>query len=190
MRPNRRIAKTLWFATLLAVLGAFRPGSAPAEIQYQLYKNFENFGILLFPKDNIFKELDDYIRSIRFDPVESGKAVMRSGSKGLNDTYMMPEAVQKKHSMDRFIVLQVIGERELLVGIFDPDWGLTLPSATFGLDEVRMKIPETLAVFRKSQRKKETRRRPAAPRKRGFYSDAAAGPGMPSAGSTPGPQRR
>ncbi|MCH8156550.1 MAG: hypothetical protein IID18_02160 [Nitrospinae bacterium] len=134
----------------MAVLGPLRAAPVAAEFQYQLYKNPENFGILVFPKDSIFADLEEYVQSIGFDPVESGKAVMRSGSKGLNATYMMPEPVQEKHSIKRFIVLQVIAGQNILVGVFDPDWGLTLPSAIYRLDEVKRNIPKTLNLFRKN----------------------------------------
>ena len=116
--------------------------------EYQLYKNHENYGIVVFPKKFIQKELSDYITSIAFSDVESGKAVMRRGSKNENETLMMPLEVQKKHSIKKFVVIQVLTQREMLVGIYDPEWGLTLPSSAFGLETLKQNIPKTLNAFR------------------------------------------
>jgi hypothetical protein len=125
---------------------------------YQLYKNFENFGILIFPKDRIFTGLGDYLKEIGFNPVESGQAVMRFGLKNENQTMMMPESVQNKHSMDRFITLQVIANDNMVVGIFDPEWGLTLPGPIFNLNGIKENISKTLNLFRKHLKKRETKR--------------------------------
>ncbi|MFQ5449186.1 MAG: hypothetical protein ACE5E9_01075 [Nitrospinaceae bacterium] len=134
----------------LILISFFSPAAAwtADSYRYQLYKNSENFGIVVFPMENIFAELDNYIQSIPFEPVETGKAVMRFGSKGQNETYMMPPEVQKKYSMEKFIVLQILGDRGMLVGIYDPDWGLTLPSPVYQLDEVKKNISKTLNIFR------------------------------------------
>ena len=70
---------------------------------YQLYKNAEKFGIVVFPKAYLSSELDGYIHSIAFEPAESGKAVMRYGTKGENETLMMPEEVQARHGIEKFI---------------------------------------------------------------------------------------
>jgi hypothetical protein len=121
---------------------------AGSNYEYQLYKNHENYGIVVFPKKFIQKELSDYITSIAFSDVESGKAVMRRGSKNENETLMMPLEVQKKHSIKKFVVIQVLTQREMLVGIYDPEWGLTLPSSAFGLDTLKQNIPKTLNAFR------------------------------------------
>ena len=156
-----RVAKsltTILFAITFALTGPLNPSSAKAEYDYKLYKNFENFGILVFPKDLLFLELDEYIRKIRFDPVESGQAIMRFGPNNENQTYMMPESVQIKHSMNRFIVLQVIAHQNILVGVFDPEWGLTLPSSIHRLDGIKANIPKTLNLFRKHLKKRETQR--------------------------------
>ena len=59
--------------------------------------------------------------------------------------------------MDRFIILQVIAHQNILVGIFDPEWGLTLPSAIHRLDEIKENIPKTLNLFRKHLKKRETK---------------------------------
>jgi len=150
--------ETILFVIFAAFIGSQNPSLARAEYNYQLYKNFENFGILIFPKDQIFEKLDEYIQQIGFDPVESGQALMRFGSKNENQTYMMPEEVQRRYSMDRFIVLQVITHQNILVGVFDPEWGLILPSAIFRLNEVKQNIPKTLNIFRKHLKKRETQR--------------------------------
>ena len=78
------------FASLL--LGMVTPAWA---YDYQLYKNKENLGIVVFPKDLIFPDLEKFILTQAFDSTESGKAVMRSGSKGENETFMMPLETQK-----------------------------------------------------------------------------------------------
>ena len=149
---------TILFAMIFALNGLLSPGSAKAEYDYQLYKNYENFGILIFPVDQIFLELDEYIQQTGFDPVESGQAIMRFGPNNEDQTYMMPESVQQKHSMDRFIILQIIAKQNILVGVFDPEWGLTLPSAIFRLNGIKQNIPKTLNMFRKHLKKRETRR--------------------------------
>ena len=123
---------------------------------YQLYKNNENFGIVVFPKKYIFKALGGYIASISFNAVESGKAVMRRGSKNENATLMMPLEVQKQHSIEKFIVIQVLGQDEMLAGIYDPEWGLTLPSARHGMVALKENIPKTLNIFRGSNPQRQT----------------------------------
>ena len=157
MRASNNLIIIL-FATIFALNGLLNPDSAKAEYDYQLYKNYENFGILVFPKDQIFVELEEYIQEIGFNPVDSGQAVMRFGPNNENQTYLMPESVQTKHSMNRFIVLQVIAHQNILVGISDPEWGLTLPSAIFRLNGVKQNIPKTLNMFRKHLKKRETKR--------------------------------
>ena len=157
MRASNNLIIIL-FATIFALNGLLNPDSAKAEYNYQLYKNYENFGILVFPKDQIFVELEEYIQEIGFNPVDSGQAVMRFGPNNENQTYLMPESVQIKHSMNRFIVLQVIAHQNILVGISDPEWGLTLPSAIFRLNGVKQNIPKTLNMFRKHLKKRETKR--------------------------------
>ena len=122
---------------------------------YQLYKNYEDFGILIFPKSQSFTELEMYIKQAGFSSVESGKAVMRFGLKNENQTFMMPQSVQKKYSIDRFIILQVLSNQNIVVGIFDPEWGLTLPSPIHKLDEIKNNIPKTLNLFRKQLKKRE-----------------------------------
>ena len=151
-----RIAKILtilFFSVVFAPTGAGNAAPTNSGYNYQLYKNYENFGILVFPKDQIFVELEEYIQEIGFNPVDSGQAVMRFGPNNENQTYLMPESVQIKHSMNRFIVLQVIAHQNILVGISDPEWGLTLPSAIFRLNGIKQNIPKTLNMFRKHLKK-------------------------------------
>ena len=156
-----RIAKILtivFFAVVLFLPRMINAAPSNSGYDYQLYKNYENFGILVFPKDQIFVELEEYVQEIGFNHVESGQAVMRFGPNNENQTYLMPESVQKKYSMDRFIVLQVLAHQNMVVGIFDPEWGLTLPSPIHRLDEIKENIPKTLNLFRKHLKKRETRR--------------------------------
>ena len=164
-----RIAKILtivFFAVVLFLPKMINAAPANSGYDYQLYKNYENFGILVFPKDQIFVELEEYIQEIGFNPVDSGQAVMRFGPNNENQTYLMPESVQKKYSMNRFIVLQVIAHQNILVGVFDPEWGLTLPSSIHRLDGIKENIPKTLNLFRKHLKKRESRRhKPANPEK-------------------------
>ena len=156
-----RIAKTLTILFFVVAFSSTKVGNAaptPSGYNYQLYKNYENFGILIFPKEQIFTELDEYIQEVGFNPAESGQAVMRFGPNNENQTYLMPESVQIKHSMNQFIVLQVIANHNILVGISDPEWGLTLPSAIFRLNGIKQNIPKTLNMFRKHLKKRETKR--------------------------------
>ena len=156
-----RIAKILtilFFAVAFPLTGVGNAAPTNSGYNYQLYKNFENFGILIFPKDRIFTRLGEYIQKIGFSPVESGQGVMRFGLKNENQTLMMPESVQNKHLMDRFIILQVIENDNMVVGIFDPEWGLTLPGPIYKLDTVKDNISKTLNLFRKHLKKRETRR--------------------------------
>ena len=153
-----KILIILFIAVVLPITKMGNAAPTNSGYNYQLYKNFENFGILIFPKDRIFTGLGEYIKAIGFNPVESGQAVMRFGLKNENQSLMMPESVQKKHSMDRFIILQVIANDNMLVGIFDPGWGLTLPGPTFNLDGIKENISKTLNLFREHLKKRETKR--------------------------------
>ena len=143
----------------LAIIGISLLVSCPAfgagETWYTLYKNRENFGILIFPSDLNSPELKEIVLGNGFKEVETGHAVMRSGSKNLNATFMMPESIQKKYRMERFITLQVLGRGGIMVGVYDPGWGLTLPNKIFELDDVKKRIPQTLKIFRKDNPKKE-----------------------------------
>ena len=164
-----RITKTLtiiFFSVVFSLPGVINAAPANSGYNYQLYKNYENFGILIFPKDRIFTELGEHIQEIGFNPVESGQAVFRFGPKNENQTLMMPESVQNKHSMDRFIILQIIANDTMVAGIFDPEWGLTLPGPIYTLDKVKENISKTLNLFRKHLKKRETRRQqPSNPEK-------------------------
>ena len=153
-----KILTILFFAVVFSPTGVGNAAPANSGYNYQLYKNYENFGILIFPKEQIFTELDEYIQEVGFNPAESGQAVMRFGPNNENQTYLMPESVQKKYSMNRFIVLQVIAHQNILVGVFDPEWGLTLPSSIHRLDGIKENIPKTLNLFRKHLKKRETRK--------------------------------
>ena len=154
----KKILTILFFSVAFAPTGAGNATPANSGYNYQLYKNFENFGILIFPKDQIFTELDEYIQQTGFNPVESGQAVFRFGPKNENQTLMMPESVQNKHSMDRFIILQIIANDTMVAGIFDPEWGLTLPGPIFNLDGIKANISKTLNLFREHLKKRETRK--------------------------------
>ena len=157
MEYHPSIMKHLILA-LVALMLCVAPIQAQAGsgYDYQLYKNNENFGIVVFPKKYIFKALSGYIASISFNAVESGKAVMRRGSKNENATLMMPLEVQKQHSIEKFIVIQVLGQDEMLAGIYDPEWGLTLPSARHGMVALKENIPKTLNIFRGSNPQRQT----------------------------------
>ncbi|MBC8282777.1 MAG: hypothetical protein H8E32_03110 [Nitrospinae bacterium] len=137
-------------ALIIFLIGFTSPVLADSGYDYQLYKNHENYGIVVFPKSRIFKDLDSYLISLPFEAADSGKAVMRHGSKNENATYMMPLDVQKKHSIEKFIVIQVLGDKSMLVGVYDPEWGLTLPSTIFQMETIKKNIPKTLNVFRGS----------------------------------------
>lgn len=119
-----------------------------SDYRYQLFKNPEKFGILVFPAESLFPDLEQYVLSLGFASAESGDAVMRFGTERENQTYMMPESTQKKHQIEKFIILQILGDKSLMVGIYDPEWGLTLPQAIYQLDEVKKNIPKSLDVFR------------------------------------------
>jgi hypothetical protein len=149
------------FAILFCILlGLPSTALAGSGYNYQLYKNHENFGIVVFPKENIFEDLDNYLKSIPFEVAESGKAVLRHGSKEENATYMMPLEVQKKHAIEKFIVIQILGDNGMLAGIYDPQWGLTLPSTIYQLEAIKENIKKTLNVFRGNNRQRQTRRFP------------------------------
>ncbi len=139
----------VWAAFLLLLFwaGAAEP-ARPDTPDYELFKNSENYGIVLFPKENIYPGLADSLKSLLFESVESGKSEMRFGVKEENETFMMPFAVQKKHQIEKFIVIQILGKDRMLVGVYDPEWGLTLPSSVFTLEQLNQNIPKTLNVFR------------------------------------------
>ncbi len=62
----------------------------------------------------------------------------------------------------------------MVVGIFDPKWGLTLPGLTHNLDTVKANILKTLSLFRKHLKKRETRRhQPINPERAGLLTKNA-----------------
>jgi hypothetical protein len=153
--PHPNNMKKIPFLLILLFWLGVVPATANSGYEYQLYKNSENFAIVVFPKEKIFLELEDFIKSIVFEKVDSGKAVMRYGSKGENETFMMPREIQKKHSIEKFMVIQVMSPSRMLIGVFDPEWGLTLPSSVFDLEGMKANIPKTLDVFRGGHSRKE-----------------------------------
>ena len=60
---------------------------------------------------------------------------------------MMPLEVQKQYSIEKFIVIQVLGQDEMLAGIYDPQWGLTLPSARHWHGSPERKYSENIEHF-------------------------------------------
>jgi hypothetical protein len=157
MKIGKKFALTV-LLTFFLIPNITKAASIKTGYDYQLYKNFEDLGILIFPKDRIFKELDEYVLQNGFNPVQSGKAIMRFGLKNENQTFMMPKSVQEKYSMTRFIVLQVIANQSMVVGIYDPQFGLTLPGPIYNLDGIKNNIQKTLNLFRKHLNKRETKR--------------------------------
>lgn len=144
-------------ATLFVFLSSFPcPALASSGYEYKLFKNSENYGIVVFPKKLMFENLESYLLSIPFELAESGKAVMRHGSKNENATYMMPMEVQRRHSIEKFIVIQIIDPMSMMVGVYDPEWGLTLPSAIVEMETIKQNIPRTLNVFRGPNRRRQT----------------------------------
>ena len=144
-------------AILFVLLSSFPfPALAGSGYEYKLFKNSENYGIVVFPKKLMFENLESYLLSIPFELAESGKAVMRHGSKNENATYMMPMEVQRRHSIEKFIVIQIIDPMSMMVGVYDPEWGLTLPSAIVEMETIKQNIPRTLNVFRGPNRRRQT----------------------------------
>ncbi len=48
----------------------------------------------------------------------------------------------------------------MLVGVYDPEWGLTLPSAMVEMETIKQNIPKTLNVFRGQNRQRQTLLKP------------------------------
>jgi len=148
----RRVYHYLSMILLAGWIGAHGlPSSAQAEtrFQYQLYIQPENFGLVVFPRELISPELEELLRGLNFKAVLSGDAVMRSGSKQENFTYMMPEDVQKKHKLEKFLILQILTDGVgIMVGVFEQEFGLTLPTKVFVIEELKDNIPKTLEIFR------------------------------------------
>jgi len=152
------IRKVLVSALLTAVMAVSTGASAagPA-VLYQLYINPERFGVVVFPKEGMPPELHRFLGSLDFKPVDSGEAVMRFGEKRENMTYMMPREVQEKHGIKKFIILQALaGNGGLMVGIYEQEYGLTLPPKVFDLETVKQNIPKTLDMFRQQEGRKKT----------------------------------
>ena len=146
-------AAFLTWAIVLALPFTVQAGS---KYFYQLHTNPENFGLVVFPKEKIFPELEQAIQSLGFKTVESGEAVMRSGNKKENFTYMMPMEVQKKHRLEKFIILQILNDGVgIMVGIYEQEFGLTLPTKVFIVQELQDNISKTLDIFRKQQKQEK-----------------------------------
>jgi len=155
---RKRIALVL-FTWLMFLALPFTVEAAPRYF-YQLYTNPENFGVVVFPKESIFPELEATIQSLGFKQAESGEAVMRSGNKKENFTYMMPKDVQNKHRLEKFIILQILNDGiGIMVGIYEQEFGLTLPTKVFIVQELKDNISKTLDIFREQlkQEKEEIR---------------------------------
>lgn len=146
---RKRVAPIILAWMILLAL-PFSVEAAAPKYFYQLYTHPENFGLVVFPKESIFPELTEVILSLGFKKAESGEAIMRSGNKKENFTYMMPEDVQKKHRLEKFIILQVMNDGVgVMVGIYEQEFGLTLPTKVFIVQELKDNISKTLDIFRK-----------------------------------------
>lgn len=121
--------------------------SAKSNPPYTLYKNALNQGIVIYPSAGPQSRLVDFVTKLNFKEVDSGQTVMRFGTNKENLALMMPENVQNKHEIKKFILIQRLSTSEYMVGIYDPEWGLTLPSPIFGIEELFANIPKTLNVF-------------------------------------------
>jgi uncharacterized membrane protein len=166
-----KFRKTIVPALLLWMILLALPFTAEAgsKYHYQLYTTSENFGLVVFPKASLFTELEETIQSLGFKKAESGEAVMRSGSKKENFTYMMPKEVQKKYRLEKFIILQILSDGVgIMVGIYEQEFGLTLPTKVFIVQELKDNISKTLDIFRKQlkQEKEEIEWIPGAILKR------------------------
>ena len=141
------VFKNFILCVLLAAILICSAQAGP-RFQYNLYKNSENFGIVVFPPPEKNSELEQIIHLQGFQSIETGNAVFRYGSKGKNGTYMMPEDVQKEHLIQKFIIVQMLSQSDFMIGVFDPEWGLTLPQFTYLLKDLKKNIPKTLRIFR------------------------------------------
>lgn len=167
LETRKTIALTL-LAWIMVLTFPFNAEAGP-KYSYQLYTNPEDFGLVVFPKEGIFPELEETIRSLGFKKADSGEAVMRSGIKNENFTYMMPKDVQKKHRLEKFIILQILTDGVgIMVGIYEQEFGLTLPTKVFIVQELKDNISKTLDIFRKQlkQEKEEIKWIPDAILKR------------------------
>ncbi len=157
MKKHLQVGMAVIVWAWILVLALPVPGNtAGSGYDYQLYTNPENFGLVVFPKKIIFPELEEAVLSLGFKKVESGQAVMRSGSLKDNFTYMMPEAVQKKHRLEKFIILQILTDGVgIMAGIYEQEFGLTLPTKVFIVEELKDNISKTLNIFRKQLRQEK-----------------------------------
>ena len=170
MRLNfrKRVAPAL-LAWMMILALPFSVEAAASKFMYQLYTHPEGFGLVVFPQERIFPELEEVTQSLGFTKAESGEAVMRSGNKNENFTYMMPKDVQKKHRLEKFIILQIMNDGVgVMVGIYEQEFGLTLPTKVFIIQELKDNISKTLDIFRRQlkQEKEEIEWIPGAILKR------------------------
>lgn len=155
LKIRKRIASVLLVWMLILAL-PFSVEAATPKYFYQLYTNPENLGLVVFPKESVFPELEEIIRSLDFKEAASGEAVMRSGNKKENFTYMMPQDVQEKHKLGKFIILQILNDGVgIMVGIYEQEFGLTLPTKIFIAQELKDNISKTLDIFRKQLRQEK-----------------------------------
>ena len=61
----KKILIFFFFAVVFSSTGMGDAAPTHSGYKYQLYKNFENFGILVFPEDRIFAGLGKYIQKNR-----------------------------------------------------------------------------------------------------------------------------
>ena len=68
----------------------------------------------------------------------------------------MPREVQKKHGLEKFIILQILNDGVgIMVGIYEQEFGLTLPTKVFIVQELKDNISKTLDIFRKQLRQEK-----------------------------------
>ena len=146
MNRNNLFLKFIFFVIFLIILKV--PTQAEPRFFYKLYKNQENFGVVVFPSPEKDSPLVKFIESLDFHFVEIGGAVFRNGSKRENGTFMMPESTQEKHNIQKFIIVQVLNQWSFLIGIFHPEHGLTLPQLKYTLKDLKKNFPKTLNIFR------------------------------------------
>ena len=146
MSRNNLFLKFIFFVIISTILKT--PTQAEPRFLYKLYKNQEHFGIVVFPSPEKNSPLVAYIESLGFHFVIVGGAVFRNGSKGENGTFMMPESTQRKHHIQKFIIVQVLNQWSFLIGIFHPEYGLTLPQLKYTLEDLKKNFPKTLKIFR------------------------------------------
>lgn len=152
---RKRVALVGWTLVLVLALSLTK-AEAGTQYFYQLYTQPENFGLVIFPKELIFPELEAIAQSLKFKKIESGEAVMRSGNQKENYTYMMPKEVQKKHRLEKFIILQILTDGVgIMVGIYDQEFGLTLPTKVFIVQQLKDNIAKTLDIFRKQSKEEK-----------------------------------